>query len=335
MTHSCDWGHSGSMPVGSRADGVVAPRPVAPRPVAARKVAVVLVFAVALALATAPPTAAELVYSALVDGVWVVQVQATPDQAARPVGKGLAIDASAPALSPDGGRVAFEVPGQGILICPIRDDAQCETLRVDLGWPVRPTWNPGTGELVFVRYVAGASREDSDILIASPDLDEVRPLLTQTGNQDSPDVSPDGRLLVYDSAQTVAMHRGTVQVVRHLWVMDLNTGLARPLAPGDSQDKEPDVSPDGRWVAFASDRNGEGFEIWVVGLDGRGLRQVTGGNGSKTWPAWSPDGETILYTRAHEGRTELWITAVDGSEAERYQPLPSSPDAQLRDPDWR
>jgi Tol biopolymer transport system component len=304
-------------------------------PAGACRLGGVLATGAALALAMPAPACAGLVYSALVDGTWVVEWQVALGESPRPVAGGLSVDASAAALSPDGSRVAFEAPGLGILVCPVEEKGRCETLKIDLGWPVRPTWNPKSGELIFVRYVADASGEDSDILVASPGLDAVRPLVRQTGNQDSPDISPDGRFLVYDSAQTVSLHRGGPQVVRHLWVMDLETGAARPLAPSSAQDMQPDVSPDGRWVAFASDRAGGGFEIWVVGIDGEGLRQVTSGGGAKSWPAWSPDGTTILYTSAHEGRTELWKTAADGSTSENYQPFGPGSDAQLRDVDWR
>jgi len=292
-------------------------------------VAVLAIFAIS------PSGAAEVVYVSSENGNWSLLLDHLSGERPTPLRPNLAADASAPALSPDGKRVAFEVPGRGILVCALDGGAPCSTLKTELGWPVRPAWNPATGELVFVRYVADADGESSDLLVASPDLSTIRPLLTQTGNQDDPDLSPDGRLLVYDSAQTVALHRGGVQVVRQLWVMDLETGAARPLVPGAGQDMEPDVSPDGRRVAFASDRGGDGFEIWVVGLDGGGLRQVTSGPGSKTWPAWSPDGETILFTRAHEGRTDLWLTAADGSSTERFEPFGPDAAVELRDADWR
>lgn len=291
---------------------------------------------IALVLAGTPAVAdAGLVFVALHGETWSLFRQAEPATAPETLRRDLAFDASAPALSPDGLRVAFEVPGRGILVCPLDEAARCETLRTEIGWPARPAWNPATGELVFVRYVADAAGEDSDLLIASPDLSQVRPLVAQTGNQDSPDVAADGRLLVYDSAQVLTLHRGGVQVVRHLWALDLESGRARPLVPGAAQDMQPDLSPDGRWVAFSSDRGGEGFEIWVVGIDGEGLRQVTTGEGAGTWPAWSPDGATILYTRAREGRFELWTTPVDGSASRPFEPFGGGSDVQLRDPDWR
>ena len=69
----------------------------------------------------------------------------------------------------------------------------------------------------------------------------------------------------------------------------------------------------------------------MVRPDGSGLKQVTSGPGSKTWPAWSPDGKKILYTGSHEGRQGLWLVGADGSGAEPF----AAGDAQLRDADWR
>jgi TolB protein len=280
-----------------------------------------------LAMSTAE---AGVTYTSLRDGLWQVVHQDQPTSAPQVVGRELGADASAPSLSPDGQRVAFEVPGQGILICPVQAGAGCQTLKTDIGSAVRPTWDR-SGELVFVRYVADTSSEESEILTTQNGLRDVRPLVHQTGNQDNPDLSPDGRLLVYDSAQTISLRRAAVQVVRHLWIMELDTGVPRLLVAGAQQDIQPDWSPDGQWIAFASDRSGD-FEIWVVRADGSGLKQVTSGPGTKTWPAWSPDGKKILYTRSHEGKENLWLVGVDGSGPE---PFGAGADAQLRDADWR
>lgn len=273
---------------------------------------------------------AAVTYTSLRDGLWQVVYQDQPASAPRVIGGGLAADASAPSFSPDGKQVAFEVTGQGILICPVAAGEKCRPLATDVGMAVRPAWTP-SGELVFARYIVDAAGEDSDLLITQNGLGDIRPLVLQTGSQDDPDVSPDGRSLAYVSAQTISLRKAGMQVVRHLWVMDLGTGVPRLLVPGVHQDLHPDWSPDGQWIAFASDRSGE-LEIWVVRPDGSGLKQVTSGPGSKTWPAWSPDGKQILYTGSREGKQGLWLVGADGSGAE---PFAAGADAQLRDADWR
>lgn len=287
-----------------------------------------------LAAIAAVPARAGIVYTALQDGTWVLHHQADPGAPPRAIRQDLALDASAPALSPDGTRVAFEVPGQGILVCPLEGTAQCRPVRPDLGSAVRPAWNPASGELVFARYVVDARGEESDLVTTGEQLARTSPLLLQTGNQDEPDVSPDGRLLVYSSAQTIGLHRAGVQVVRQLWVLDLTNGVARQVLAGNSQDIHPDWSPSGEEIAFASDREGT-FDVWTVKMDGTGLRRVTSGAGAKTWPAWSPDGKTILYSVTRDGRQELEMIDRDGKNPRPFRPFGAGSDVQLRDADWR
>lgn len=287
-----------------------------------------------LLVALAVPVRAGIAYTVLQEGTWVLHHQADAGSPPRPVRQDLTLDASAPALSPDGSQVAFEVPGQGILVCLLEGSAQCRTVRPDLGSAVRPAWNPTTGELVFARYVVDARGEESDLVTTGDGLGRTGPLLLQTGNQDEPDVSPDGRYLAYSSAQTIGMHRAGVQVVRQLWVLDLSTGGARQVLAGSFQDIHPDWSPTGDEIAFASDREGT-FDIWAVKADGTGLRRVTSGEGGKTWPAWSPDGKTILYSVARHGRLELETIGRDGKNPRPFQPFGAGSDVQLRDADWR
>ena len=245
----------------------------------------------------------------------------------------LETDASAPALSPDGSRVAFEVPGKGLLVCMLHSGGQCQSIDVGLGWAARPTWEPRSGELLFVRYTADADGEDSDLFITRNSLETVGPLVLQTGNQDDPELSPDGRWLIYSSAQTLSLYRSGVQVIRQLWIMDLATGSAQPLVPDAHQDQHPAWSPNGGFIAFASNRGGNS-DIWVVRVDGTGLRRVTSGPGVKTWPAWAPSGKALLYSLAHEGSQELWMIDLESSETERYRPF-GEESRILRDADWR
>ena len=276
---------------------------------------------------------AEIAYSAYHEGTWKVYTQADTESEPKLL-RDSPGDAGAPALAPCQSAVAFEVPGQGISVCSLAENSDCKSLASDGSWLVRPTWNSKTCDLVLVRYVADAGGEDSDLYIAGGQSGAIEPLVVQTGNQDEPDVSPDGRWLAYSSAQTVSLRRAGVRVIRHLWVMDLTSGTVRPLSPSASQDAHPDWSPDGRQVSFASDRSGQ-FEIWIIRANGEGLRQVTTGPGSKTWPAWSPDGESILFTMSRDGRQSLWIIDANGAEARPFVPFGEDTDVQMRDADWR
>lgn len=288
-----------------------------------------------LALFIAPTDSAhsQLAFTVNIKGRWDVFVQGDLDLQPRHIEEQNQADAVAPALAPDGKRVAFEVPGEGIRVCPTAGSGPCTRLQVADGYGVRPAWRPGTGELLFVRYKVKEGLEDSDIFIATG-MNEPRPLVLQTGTQDYPDVSADGRLLAYTSTVALSLRGAAAHVVQQLWVMDLQSGRGRQLVTTEAQDIQPDWSPSGRQVAFASNRSGQ-FEIWVVNLDSSGLRQVTSGPGAKTWPAWSPDGKSIMFTMVTEGHQSLRIIDADGSDLRRFEPFGSGLKIELKDADWR
>jgi TolB protein len=89
------------------------------------------------------------------------------------------------------------------------------------------------------------------------------------GQAQVPAWSPDGKQLAFQ-ATSQELHRG------HLWVLDLDSGLARELAHHDQPyaDEVPAWFPDGRRLAYQSDASGR-MEVWVMNADGSGRRQLT------------------------------------------------------------
>ena len=75
-------------------------------------------------------------------------------------------------------------------------------------------------------------------------------------------------------------------------------------------------SPDGRYIAYSSDRGGK-YDIWVQQISGGDPIQVTKGPGQHWMPDWSPDGKYIAY-RSEEGEGGIYITpALGGTGLER------------------
>ena len=81
----------------------------------------------------------------------------------------------------------------------------------------------------------------------------------------------------------------------------LRDGATAPLRLTDDEtaDVHPALSPDGRSVAFASDRTGS-RKLFVIGVDGRGLRQVTSGPAADDSPSWSPDGSRLAFSSTRD-----------------------------------
>jgi Tol biopolymer transport system component len=104
-----------------------------------------------------------------------------------------------------------------------------------------------------------------------------------------------------------------------IYVADANGGTATKIVGskaevGEVVNMQPALSPDGTRVAFSSRREDGKFSIYVVGVDGLGMRRLTDGLGDDSEPAWSPDGSQILFAGGHKGEdVELYLIASDGT----------------------
>ncbi|MBN2507426.1 MAG: PD40 domain-containing protein [Verrucomicrobia bacterium] len=129
-----------------------------------------------------------------------------------------------------------------------------------------------------------------------------------------PALSPDGKRLAF-------VYRGD------LWLVGSAGGRARPLTHHVEMDAYPVFSPDGKWIAFASKRNG-GWDIYAIPAEGGSARQLTWHGGTETPQGWSPDGRRLLFSGRRD-TPDFAVYALDVATlrsdvlCEDYAPLSS------------
>jgi Tol biopolymer transport system component len=89
-------------------------------------------------------------------------------------------------------------------------------------------------------------------------------------------------------------------------------GTRRLVAKSSETTASPSVSPDGQWIAFASQLQDGQEDLWVVRTDGTSLRQVTNDAARDRRPVWSADGTRLLFYSDRSGRYQVWTIAADG-----------------------
>lgn len=125
------------------------------------------------------------------------------------------------------------------------------------------------------------------------------PIDTRTGTWLSVDVSPDGRQVAFD-------------LLGDIYVIPIAGGEARAITSGPAWDMQPRWSPDGRAIAFTSDRGG-GDNIWTMDAAGGSMRQISHESFRLLNQAdWTPDGDYLVarkhFTSARSlGAGEMWL----------------------------
>ena len=154
--------------------------------------------------------------------------------------------------------------------------------------------------------LAQAEKKDEKWDVEAPKgaVIEQVPIKTDEGTWMDIDVAPDGATLA-DTA------------LAEIYTMPITGGTPKRIAEGLSWEVQPRFSPDGKRIAFTSDRAG-GDNIWVMNADGSDKRQVTKEDFRLlNQPTWSPDGEYIaakkhFTTQRSAGTGEIWMYHVSG-----------------------
>ncbi|MCB9893554.1 MAG: PD40 domain-containing protein [Planctomycetes bacterium] len=145
------------------------------------------------------------------------------------------------------------------------------------------------------------------IWVSAPGGGEAR-RITEPGKGDSrPRVSPDGRLVAFQSTRS-----GNSDI----WLVSVNGGEPSRVTTDPADDFYHNWSPDGSAIVFCSERAGN-RDVWLKKIDGSPPVQLTTDAASDDDPSFSPDGRYIAFDSGRRGTADIWIMDANGGN-QRY-----------------
>lgn len=204
-----------------------------------------------------------------------------------------------PVFSPDGKWIAVlcEVTGGAVNLYRISPKAEeAENLHTFVDEPLGIAWS-GDGQRIILADNGGL------VEIGANGGEPRRLPFAQSSVAVGEQIASRGNRLVYVQLQDNV----------NIWRVDLKSGLSRSmLAPTSRDQAAPAISPDGKRIAFESDRSGT-KEVWVANLDGSDAVQLSNFHALTGSPRWSPDGRSIVFDSRVSGEAALYL--VDPSTA--------------------
>ncbi len=210
-----------------------------------------------------------------------------------------------PDWSPDGKHIAFYSDRDGGLVIYVMEADGSN--QHSLGRGREPAWSPDGKQIAF-------SDENMRIIhIMNADGSNVRQLTNGSSGGDSISTwSPDGKQIAFTSSVIVGQTPGNTILNSDIHTINVDGTNDRKLTDWSGDDGLPAWSPDGKHIAFTSDRDGDP-EIYVMNTDGSNVRRVAPGQGG-AHPAWSPDGKHIAFVNEEQrNNVDILVMTVDGS----------------------
>src|SRR3954451_10324279 len=169
--------------------------------------------------------------------------------------------------------------------------------------------------------VASGKSSEIKLDITTDEKDNEHEIETVTNEVDNFDISPSGRRAVistHGQILTIATDRGDITRVNP-------DNMA-------SRSDSPKWSPDGKYVAFISDRSGHD-EVWISDPEGRTPKKITDADNEKGAVVWSPDSKLLLYTAADKklysyAVADAKTSVISSSDLSRIGSVSVSPDSK-------
>lgn len=126
---------------------------------------------------------------------------------------------------------------------------------------------------------------------------------TEVAFMSHPCLSPDSKVIVFS-------YEGD------LWQTPVEGGVALRLTAMTGNEVSPRISPDGKWLAFSADQNGN-MDVYIMPLEGGEIKQLTHHDGMDEVDSWSWDSQTIYFTSSRYNRFSSYSVSKNGGTAKR------------------
>jgi len=213
------------------------------------------------------------------------------------------------AWSPDGKRIACYAYHDGRKTWSIHTMNADGTNRKRLThvknkWDSSPAWSPDGRKIAFSRaYRNTEGVWTEEIWIMNSDGSEqtqIKPL-----NGGGPYFTKSGRIVFHSKTNS-----------SEICIADVDGSNLTKLTNNNAEDWHPEVSSDGKQIAFMSDRDGN-REIYVMNIDGSNQKRLTTDNFEHWHPSWSPDGSKIIFSSFENKKRHIYVMNKDGSSMKK------------------
>lgn len=254
------------------------------------------------------PDAKQLVFQSNRNGKNQIYIMNLDDQQIRQL-TDLPMGGETPVFSPDGKQIVFAAyvgEGDNDVFVMDSDGNNVKRLTHGPGYDGHPHWSADGERIVFNSDRTSPDPEASwsnrwhEIFSMQADGSDIRQHSRCKAVCTYPGLSPDGEKIVYrkvTKAPGLDWSLGAIEKNSEIFVANIDGSNEINITRNAAFDGWPVWSPDGKQIAFASNRSGPALagQIWLMKPDGSDLKQLSHGPWSHAQPSWSKDGQTI-YT---------------------------------------